>query len=610
MSSRRALITALLAFLLSAGGAGAAGTAPPTNGSQYLTMRDGVRIAIDVWLPAHRSGPIPALMRATRYWRVLGYADPKRADAALPEAKLVTGAGYALVLVDVRGSGASSGTWTSPWSRAEIADLGQVVDWIVAQRWSNGRVGAYGASYEGNTAELLGSLGRKAVKAVVPISDDFDPYSQNAFPGGIYSQWFVSFWNAFNHILDRNDICALANFTSSKPQPCKLVRQFATGVKPVAGDADGTELRAAVAQHNANMDVAGAASRVVFRDDPFGGTSIAAWSPYTYLPRLTAAVQAWVGWMDAGTVEGTLARFTGDTGPQTVVIGPWSHGAASDGHSADPFDPPNAPLRDPTRAGQFRAMFAFLDAHLKRKPAPAATRTIRYYTLGERAWHTTAVWPPAGLTAERWYFGADGALDRDQPTDPTGADRYPIDFTATTGPLNRWHTQAGTDVVYPDRAAADRQLLTYTSAPLDRPLEITGSPAVTLHVTSTAADGAFIAYLEDVAPNGRVTYITEGELRAIHHKISTARPPFEVSAPYHSYRRADAEPLVPRRQTELRFALLPTSVLIRQGHRIRVAIAGADNGTFARIPATGRPIVTIARNRTYPSAIDLPARAR
>ena len=104
-------------------------------------------------------------------------------------------------------------------------------------------------------------------------------------------------------------------------------------------------LRAAVKQHAANMNVFAAASKVVFRDDDLGRTPPAQWSPYTYLPHLTAALQTWVGWMDAGTVDGALARYAGGTGPQTVVIGPWSHGAASDGHQADPFDPPNAPLR-------------------------------------------------------------------------------------------------------------------------------------------------------------------------------------------------------------------------------------------------------------------------
>ena len=255
-------------------------------------------------------------------------------------------------------------------------------------------------------------------------------------------------------------------------------------------------------------------------------------------------------------------------------------------------------------------MFAFLDGYLKSQTEPAPKRVIRYYTLGEGSWHTTTTWPPPGLTTQRWFFGASGSLARAQPSGAGGADRYAVNFAATSGPLNRWHTQAGSDVVYPDRASADKKLLTYTSAPVAHALEITGHPIVTLYVTSTASDGAFIVYLEDVAPHGRVTYVTEGELRALQRRISTAKPPFPVFGPYHSFLRADAQPLVPGEQAELRFSLWPTSVLIRRGHRIRVAIAGADNGTFARIPATGNPVLTIARSKTRASAIDLPVRAR
>ncbi len=65
-------------------------------------------------------------------------------------------------------------------------------------------------------------------------------------------------------------------------------------------------------------------------------------------------------------------------------------------------------------------------------------------------------------------------------------------------------------------------------------------------------------------------------------------------------------PLLPGEVAELRFGLLPTSVLIRQGHRIRIAIAGHDEGTFQRVPAEGTPVIRVARNNTHASHIDLP----
>ena len=128
---------------------------------------------------------------------------------------------------------------------------------------------------------------------------------------------------------------------------------------------------------------------------------------------------------------------------------------------------------------------------------------------------------------------------------------------------------------------------------------------VTLYVASTAADGAFYIYLEDVDENGRVTYVTEGQLRALHRRLTDRRPPLALFVPHHSFLRDDGMPLVPGEVAELRFGLLPTSCRVRRGHRLRVAIAGHDKDTFARIPG-GVPTVAVQRNRRYPSQIELP----
>src|SRR5262249_19718477 len=159
--------------------------------------------------------------------------------------------------------------------------------------------------------------------------------------------------------------------------------------------------------------------------------------------RMGAAVQAWVGWMDAGTVDGTLSRFVRGKGPQTVVIGPWSHGTATDGHDADPFHTAGVAVRNPTQAEAFERILAFFDGYLKGDGRTSPKRIIRYSTLGEGTWHTTTTWPPAGVRTQRWYLGAGSTLDTARPA--TGSDRYVVDFTASTGPLNRWHTQAGSD---------------------------------------------------------------------------------------------------------------------------------------------------------------------
>src|SRR6185436_3184224 len=229
-----------------------------------------------------------------------------------------------------------------------------------------------------------------------------------------------------------------------------------------------------------------------------------------------------------------------------------------------------------------------------------------YFTVGEERWKVTKTWPVPGTTMVRWYLDDGNTLSKNAPSASTGADTYNVNFDATTGEKNRWHTQVGGQVVYPDRAEEDRKLLVYTSVPFDADTEVTGHPIIDLFVTSTAIDGAFFVYLEDVNEKGVVTYVTEGTLRALHRKISTETPPYKLLVPFHSFKRKDAMPLPPGQIAELKFGLQPTSILIRKGHRLRIAIAGADKNSFARIPAEGTPTISVVRNQKNASWIDLP----
>jgi predicted acyl esterase len=126
---------------------------------------------------------------------------------------------------------------------------------------------------------------------------------------------------------------------------------------------------------------------------------------------------------------------------------------------------------------------------------------------------------------------------------------------------------------------------------------------VTLSVTTTHTDGAFFVYLEAVDASGEVTYITEGQLRGIHRRLSNEAMSYTAYGPVHSFRRRDALPLVPGERITLEFELFPTSVLFKQGVRIQIGLAGHDADTFQRVPAGGDPVISVH----YPgSCIDLP----
>ncbi len=588
------------------------------NVSQYVEMRDGVRLAVDVWFPEDfRAGQqLPTAMRSTRYWRAqpvgfltraqIKFGDAEPEDAVSPEIQAFNDAGYAVVLVDVRGSGASFGDRPTEFGREEAEDLGEVAGWIAEQPWSNGRVGTWGVSYEGNTAAMTAAPANPAVTAIAPQYADFDAWSQLLWPGGVFAQGFITDWGELVGYLDDGDICSLAGVNGRSQ--CTVMKLTSKGVKRVDGSDSERLYEEALAEHN-TPDVAQGARDAQYRDASFGESNetVASVSINGYkegIERSGAAIFSWAGWMDAGTVNGALALFSTFSNPVRLVIGPWSHGG---GHHTDPFLTDTAPT-EPSNAEQHQMLVHFFDHYVKNDATEAGEgiSEIRYYTFNE-GWKTTTSWPPEGFTPVRWYFGADGALVRDVPKGRETVDEYTVDYTHTTGSKTRWHTQlGGGDVIYGNRVSEDAKLLTYTSEPLESDIEITGAVEVDLLVASTHEDGAFFAYLEIVAPDGMVRYITEGQLRAIHRQPCDEDPPYPVWGPCHSFHEDDATPLVPGEVARLQFGLFNTSVLVPAGHRIRIALSGHDGSVFDRYPAEGNPVWTVYRDRVRPSGVVIP----
>jgi putative CocE/NonD family hydrolase len=168
--------------------------------SLHIPMRDGVKLAADILLPKGRApeARIPALVSQTRYWRspelrapFKWLLEPSSLNAYVKDLiPFFTGRGYALVMVDVRGTGASYGEWPHPWPDASTHDVHDLAEWIVSQPWSNGRIGGYGVSYLGTTAELMAVPRHPAIRAVVPMFNHPDGYQDIGLPGGIFHQRF------------------------------------------------------------------------------------------------------------------------------------------------------------------------------------------------------------------------------------------------------------------------------------------------------------------------------------------------------------------------------------------------------------------------------------
>ncbi len=587
------------------------------NTALYVAADDGTRIALDLWLPddLQAGHSVPALIEGSRYWRDVGFTLAGRVmnlfgspgPGMLPDgfARYFNSRGYAYVKLEVRGTGASFGVHDTEYSIQEMADYAPVLDWIVAQPWSNGRVGSVGVSYAGTTAELMTTTAHPALKAAAPLYSDFDTQYHLATPGGIYQPAFVEAWSRMVLAMDANDTCTVVGAESTFD--CLLARLFVAGIKPVDGP-EGSELGAAISEHD-SPDPASLVDSLQYRDSHWGGVGYSSLESQAYARKAeieSSAVPMYVvaGWFDAATVEGSVARFTNFSNPQTVVLAPFSHGGGND---TDPFRPTDAaPVW--SREEQLDRLEAFFAAYLKDEGTPPP-RQLSYYVMGGDRWQTTDRWPPIGFS-DRHYYLDDGSALAAAPSAFQSSTAYVVDFETGTEPATRWMTQlGGGDVIYDDREDATADALRFLGPPMEADMELTGTVTVNLFLQTDQKDGAVHAYLDAVAPDGNAYYLTEGVLRLRHRKVSTEVPVYPHFGPYHSYLEKDAVAMPTGQPEAVALGLYPTSALIPAGYRLRLSLAGADATSFARIPREGSaPRWQVHQGGVMASKISVPLR--
>jgi putative CocE/NonD family hydrolase len=630
-----------------------AGTPPSNRGSRgvlrslRLTMRDGARIAIDLHLPRGAGAPsrVLTIVRQTRYLRSLearGLFGPlgvtKLFDIYAGTRAAFLAHGYAWVDVDVRGTGASTGAWRSPWFEDEVRDGGEIVDWIVRQPWSSGKVGSLGISYDGTCAEMLLANRHPAVRAVAPLFSLYDVYSDVAFPGGVHLAWFTSTWSRYNAALDRNaygeamtePLWLMARAANALPSPRRTQRLIAalgrvdedrfrrvvarlldgavSGVHGVERRGDGLPGPADLAMRAGNLDVHAGALKITFRDDAgvhpeFPDRTIDSFSPHAFLRDIAdsgAAIYSFSGWRDGAYPHAAIKRHLTVRAPGSrLTLGPWAHTGRLRIHALD-----TAKHTEFDHAGE---LLDFFDVHLKDADARGDRLPVHYFTLGEERWKSATTWPPAGLRPRSFFLAGGRRLLPDAPETAGGNDVYAVDERVGTGERSRWRSLISlVPGDYPDRRDRDERLLVYEGPVLGAELEATGHPVVTVFAAyKNTNDGALFAYLEDVAPDGRVGYVTEGQLRAVHRVLAGNGAREYVSpAPHRTFRRAVAAPLVDGELVELTFDLLPVSYMWKKGHRLRLAFACADADHFAPTGAEGATMI-VHRGGALPSRLVL-----
>ncbi len=548
--------------------------------SLYITMSDGVKLAVDIFRPGTdgqaTEEPLPLIWTHNRYVRAQ-VRNGNRFDTMMQsDMRRLVQHGYIVANVDVRGGGASFGHYAGPFNPRETVDAREIIEWFADQPYCDGNIGMYGGSYLGATQYMAAATGTPHLKAIIPAVAPADLYAF-CYAGGIYRDAFLEAWTNLTIMLDTQ-----------------------VPVAPVDADLDGEMLAAArsIRSNHRNTDEQFRAAP--FRDSIDSELDTAlyqATSPISHLEQIDnsqVAIYHLAGWMDT-FVRDQLLLFANLDNPQRIAIGPWFH------QQRHEFD-------------NFGEHIRWYDRYLKGiDNGIDAEPPIHYYLMGApkgERWRTAQQWPLPQRQPTMFYFHAlaedrtDGLLSRRTPKPNPGHIEYLVDYSTTTGESNRWRNAHGGPGSYSDMTPNDQKGLSFTSAKLETDVEITGHPVVSLWIESTADDGDFFVYLEEIDAQGVSNYVTEGSLRVSHRR--TSEPPYDyLGLPYHRSYQDDIEPLL-REPVQLEFDLHPTSNLFDAGHRIRVTITCADRDNQQTPQVDPPPTVYLFCGPDRPSSIMLP----
>ena len=547
-----------------------------------VPMRDGVRLATDLYRPKDVEGPVPTLFWRTPYnFNQLGR---RRMETALDYLER----GYAFVIQNERGKFFSEGEWEI--LGAPRTDGYDALSWIAEQDWSNGKVGTLGCSSSAEWQLALAAMNHPAHAAMVPMASGagigrVGPFLEqgNWYRGGafqmLFGVWLYSVQNTqrprLPEGLPREDVVRLSRYFDLAPEMPEVDWHEKIRHLPLAdllSEVDGPRgLYSEFIQRRPN-DPAWYRGGLYQDDEPWG------------VPAL------WFNsWYDV-SIGPNLALFNHVThqaqdpevaGNQYVVIAPTPHCRFfSDEEETIVGERNMGDVRFHTK----ELIADWFDYWLKGEDNGVLAKTpkVQYYTMGLNRWQSSATWPPAGVEEVTWYLDSageanslfgDGVLRRAPPT-TDGHDTFPYDPMVPVPSLGGGVCCTG-DAVKPgsfDQRSieARHDVLVYTSEPLAEAIEISGTIEVTLYVGSSAKDTDFTVKLIDVYPDGTAYNLDE--------TIQRAR-----------YRGGYDQQLFmePGQLYELEVSPMSTSAWLDVGHRLRVEISSSNFPRFARNLNTG-----------------------
>jgi hypothetical protein len=535
-----------------------------------VRVRDGVKISVDVFRP--RDGARhPVLMLQTPY--------NNDGDNVMDEAWSHVQNGYAYVTVDVRGRYDSEGSFR-PYE-SDGRDGSDVIDWIVKQPWSNGKVATHGASYSGKTQWMLAKENNPhhtAIVSYVAPADDFrDQTRYNGVPKlDLMYTWMMMMDGRVN--------------------------------QSRAGWNWGAAMRHLPL---VTLDEAVGRTIPVWRESMTHDRYDAWWAPrqmsgnYDRFDIPSFNVTGWYEGQLRGQTQNYVESVKHSKRPQdhTLVIGPWLHGVNRNRVVGERDAGPQSTIDLNKIRDEWLAYI------MTGRPRPARTDNFLYFLPVRNEWRSAPTYPIPGTAFTTYYLASGGSAntlngDGLLLTRPGtgGTDGFTYDpanpvpsVSSRTAGARGGLPQGSVD----NRTVEERQdVLVYTSEPLTTGVEVTGPVTATIYLSTDVVDTDVSVKLVDVYPDGKAHNLTEGIARA-KYRNSYAKP--ELMKAGQVYK-------VP-------VELFPTSNYFEPGHRLRIEVSSGDFPNFARNLNTAnsdsdaRMVVAHTRihhSAEYPSAISLP----
>ena len=511
-------------------------------------MRDGITLSSDIYFPSGSSGPHPVILARTPY--------DNSTDPVAENAIFFAQNGYTFVAQDVRGRFDSEGEFY-PWIN-EYNDGFDTIEWIGAQSWCDGNVGMAGGSYVGNVQWQAAAMGSRFLKTIVPRVIGNNLHESPHYQGGAFQLGWTATWTF------RTD-----GRTAQNIDRYNWEQLFPTlPLKDLPGAA--------------GKDISYYRDWVEHPDYDDYWKELAIEERYGDIKIPVLQIGGWYDFFAAGTFHnftGMRQKGGSDTARshQRAIVGPWIHGASTLTHAGD-VDYGKASMLDLPSIE-----LKWFDHWLKGKANGADEETpLRVFVMGVNEWRDEQEWPLARAVSTPYYFHSGGSAnsllgDGTLSTTPAGnesPDRFvynPAFPVPTRGGCNCCDPEIVAWGAYDQRSIEYRRdVLVYTSDPLEEDMEVTGPVSVVLHASTDARDTDFTAKLVDVHPDGLAVNLCDGIIRGRYRESTSTQKLLEPGTVY-----------------EFTIDLWPTSNVFLKGHQIRVDISSSNFPRFDRNPNTG-----------------------